>query len=507
MKIFKMIFNRIFVVGLALILQIVVLIAFMNHFYEAYVPYKVVQIILTIIVFLIIVSKTENPEFKIPWLVLVIAFPILGTPLYLMFASNRMPSKMKKGFRSIYDEVEKLQIDANMDPKIKEISDEYFGDIQYIRNTSFLNPHLHCDTQYFKIGEAFFEDALLELKKAKHFIFLEYFIIDDGDMWNQIHSILLEKVTEGVDVRVMYDDFGSASKIPANFCKKLNAEGIKCCKINPFIPIISSIYNNRNHRKILVIDGKVGYTGGLNIADEYINLTHPYGKWKDNAIKLVGKAVNNLTIMFLQVYNATSKVSDDYMHFINVEEENIDNGIVFPYGDGPKPIYQDQVAENAYLNIINRANKYVYITTPYLICDYVLINALCTAAKRGVKVVLITPMIPDKKLIFMMTRSNYKPLMQAGVKIYQYAPGFIHAKTILSDDVVGMVGTINLDFRSLVHHFENGVWMYKTSALKDIKEDIEKTLEESVLQDEKSIKSNVFTKIVVSIFKLFQVLF
>lgn len=362
----------------------------------------------------------------------------------------------------------------------------------------------------------FLKDLLIELKRAKKFIFMEYFIIKPGMMWDSIHEVLIDKVKENVDVRIIYDDIGSLGYLESDYYKKLQKEGIKCYKFNPFYPILSGIYNNRDHRKITIIDGKIAYTGGINIGDEYINLKSPYGHWKDSAIKLNGPAVNNLTKMFLEMYNSISKNEEDIEKYIklNIEENNnnLDNintdyGFVHPFGDGPKPIYKEQIAENNFINMINNAKKYVYITTPYLIIDYNLTTSLRSAALKGVDVRIITPHIPDKKIIFNLTRSSYKYLLEAGVKIYEYTPGFIHQKSLIVDDNLAFVGTVNFDYRSLVHHYECGVILYNTDSIKDIYIDIKNIIDESQEITLSNFKMRKIDKLISIILFIFSPLF
>ena len=307
---------------------------------------------------------------------------------------------------------------------------------------------------------------------------MEYFIIKQGEMWNSILEILKEKARTGVDVRLVYDDLGCAMYMPKRFIQEMAEYGIKAVPFNPVAPVINLRQNNRDHRKITVIDGYVGFTGGINLADEYINRTHPFGHWKDTGVMLKGEGVWNLTLMFLQTWSMLTHEEDDYSLYYSdkyYEEAFETDGFVQPYGD--TPVDDEIVGENIYLNMINKAKKYVYITTPYLIIDNEMFTALTLAAKSGIDVRIITPGIPDKKLVYMVTQSYYHHLIQAGVKVYQYEPGFIHAKTVVVDDVVATVGTVNFDYRSLYLHFECGVWMFNSSAILDIKEDYLATLE------------------------------
>ena len=323
-------------------------------------------------------------------------------------------------------------------------------------------------------------------------------------MWDGIHEILKQKAAAGVEVRVMYDDIGCAGLLPGSYYKKLKKEGIDCVKFNPFRPVVSGIHNNRDHRKITVIDGKVGYTGGVNLADEYINETSRFGHWKDTALKIQGSAVSNLTVLFLQLFDAMRKSFSDFEKYLGTDYESFDeDGYIHPFGDGPKPFYSELVGSNNFINIINSAEKYVWISTPYLIPDYNLLSALRSAAYRGVDVRIITPGIPDKKIIFNMTRSNYKYLLQAGVKIYEYSPGFIHAKEMLADGVTAFVGTVNLDYRSLVHHYECGAVLYKTPCISEIEEGFEETLQASREITDDNFKMNFFASLLNGILDLF----
>ena len=308
---------------------------------------------------------------------------------------------------------------------------------------------------------------LEELKKAEKFIFFEYFIVNHGEMWNSILEILEEKAKKGVDVRVMYDDLGCLSTLKSSYPKELDKKGIKCVAFNKLKPFAGVIMNNRDHRKILVIDGKVAFSGGINIADEYINKITKYGHWKDNAIRVKGDAVWNYTVMFLSIWNSFRHEDGDYTKFKYKFDNNINNGFVIPYGE--TPLDEEVTGEDIYLNIINQANKYVYIFTPYLIIDTDVINALNLAAKRGVDVRVVIPGIPDKKVVYTLSESYVEPLIKGGVKVYKYTPGFVHSKVFVADDNIATVGTINMDYRSLYLHFECGCYFENVDVIKDIK--------------------------------------
>ena len=367
--------------------------------------------------------------------------------------------------------------------------------------------HIFTNTKqtYFSSGEKYHESLLKDLQNAKKFIYLEYFIIEEGEFWNSILDILKEKVKEGVEVKVAFDDIGCMSTLPGNYAKILKKFGIDATPFSRLRGSADSEFNNRNHRKITVIDGIVGYTGGINIADEYINAFAKYGHWKDAGIRLEGEAVWELTRLFLIDFGINIK------HLLNMREDlypaaNHDqkcSGYIVPFGDGPKPLYERRVGKTVVQNLLANATRYVYITTPYLIIDNELCVSIENAALRGVDVRIVVPHIPDKKIVFNMTRSYYKRLMDAGVKIYEYEPGFIHAKTYLADDKYAMIGTINLDYRSLVHHFENGVWMYDCESIKDIKEDIDSTINKSILVTQNMLKTNIFNRFFRALVRIF----
>jgi cardiolipin synthase len=381
------------------------------------------------------------------------------------------------------------------------------GQAEYLHKSSGACLRLEGETDYFPMGEDMFPVLVEELKKAKHFIFMEYFIVEEGKFWNTILDVLKEKVNEGVEVRFMYDDVGSIGKVSVAYAKKLRTFGINAQVFRPFRPFVSVMHNNRDHRKITVIDNEVAFTGGVNLADEYINEVERFGRWKDNSVMVKGEAVKDFTNMFLTLWDLQAGVVSNYRKYTSYpqypSESKHGNGFVCVYGDGPKPMYMEQVGKNVYLNILNSATEYVYITTPYLVCDNELLSAIRHAAERGVDVRMITPHIPDKKSVYMITRSNYGMLLEGGVKIYEYTPGFIHAKTFVSDDKYAVVSTINLDYRSLVHHYECGLWMYGTATVQKVKDDLLSTMAESheVSRDEAKLSvPQEFLKSMLQIF-------
>ena len=354
------------------------------------------------------------------------------------------------------------------------------------------------------MGEDMFDAMLSDLKTAEKFIFLEYFIIEEGIFWNGILDILKEKVRNGVDVRVIYDDVGCMMTLPGDYYKILQSYGIKSVRFSPLRGQADNEFNNRSHRKIMVIDGKIGYTGGVNIADEYINQKTLFGKWKDVGIRLEGEAVNQLTAIFLGDYELNVKTPvGDFSEYFVFENSISDEGYVVPFGDGPSPLYNHRVAKTMIMNMLNQSQSYVYMMSPYLIIDNELCQAMENAAMRGIDVRIITPHIPDKKIVFTMTQSYYKRLTEAGVRIFEYEPGFVHAKVYLSDDQYAIVGTVNLDYRSLVHHFENGVWLYNHNVISDIKNDVLDTVSQSIEMNSSNIKNSIPKRFVRSIVRIF----
>ncbi len=508
----KIIFNRFTLVAVALILQIIFSISLpyaLSYFFPEIFGtlYSWVNLIINLfalILLIYLINSNMIVEGKLTWCIVVLIFPIFGLTIYLIFVRHKPPYKYEKYYEYAKKSIEKYQVKYDFeDKKLMEDLGKYYGQFEYLYNIWNMKTYSNTEVKYLATGEIFFAELLTELKKAEKYIFMEYFIIERGEMWNEILKILLDKVANGVEVRLMYDDMGTIRKLPSNYAKKLNKLGIKCVRFNSFVPILSAFHNNRDHRKITIIDGKVGFMSGLNIADEYINVKQKFGYWKDTGVKLTGEAVQSLLFMFAHLYNGQAQINEDLSKYIPEYSSNNDGdkGYVCPYGDGPSYVYNDHIAENVYLNIINQAERYIWITTPYLIIDNKLTNALCNASRRGVDVKIITPHIPDKKIIFAMTRSNYKILQASGVKILEYEKGFVHSKQVLCDDKLAVVGTINFDYRSLLHHYECGVLMFETPCLKDIKRDFERMIEISI--NMKDFKQNAFVRVMCAICKLF----
>ena len=459
--------------GLQLTFYVLSILVFQRYFVHAYVLCSVLSILVT----LGIASKRSHPDYRAGWLVVIIAFPVFGTLFYLFFGGSQISDRQRRRLARL-DELTSKAL-GRSEALVDELAtrDSAAGNqSRYLIRASGYPPHLHTRTEYLPQGEIFFRRLLEELEKAERYIYLEFFILKEGVMWDSILNLLEEKARAGVDVRVLYDDIGSLFTLPKHYAKTLQERGIACAPFNPFVPVVNLRLNNRDHRKICVIDGKVGFTGGMNLSDEYINQWERFGHWKDTGILLEGSAVWNLVVMFLTMWDYTTGVEENYEDFRPSQtwlEEIPTDGIVQPYD--ASPLAQESVGAGVYMNLINHAQRYLYVTTPYLILDDAMVNAFCRAARSGVDVRIITPHIPDKRYVFELTRANYNPLLEAGVRIFEYTPGFIHAKTFAVDDAYGVVGTINLDYRSLYLHFEDGVWLYHNSAVLDVRNDFLKT--------------------------------
>ena len=474
-KILRFITQRVVITALLIVLQALLLFGFIWKLDNYFVYFYAGSVLLSLLITLGIINSKSNPAYKIAWLIPILLFPVFGGLVYLLFGSDRTGRYLRKKLQGIGTEMDNVIGVAYRRSGVEQLPPDAANQSRYISHCAYCPPYQNTTTEYLPLGEVKFERMVEELKKAKHYIFLEYFIIQEGKMWNTILDILRQKAAEGVDVRVIYDDMGCIMILPTGYDRTLEQMGIKCRIFNPFVPILSSRFNTRDHRKICVIDGNVGFTGGINLADEYINAYEKHGHWKDTSILLKGEAVFNLTVMFLSMWDyldGTTGKTDYSRYYPTVWDENA-KGYVQPFADNP--LDDEAVGETVYLNLINKAKRYVYITTPYLILSSEMFTALTSAAKCGVDVRIITPHVPDKWYVHAVSRSHYQPLIEAGVKIYEYTPGFIHAKTFVVDDDYAVVGTINLDYRSLYLHFECAVWMYQTPSVAQVRDDFFKT--------------------------------
>ena len=470
---------------------------------------RVVLVIFELIVFFTIVNKKENPEYKIPWITVIFLLPSLAIILYVFFANHGLKGKDKKivnETRRILEEKYRVNSDERMQFK-NDVPIKYRSIFKYLRHMTKMVSSSHNHVTYYKNGEAFFPELITSLKKAKEFIFLEFFIIGEGKWWTEIEAILLDKASNGVEVRLIYDDLGSFGILPNNYPKTLRKKGIKCYKFHPFKPLLSGTYNNRDHRKIAIIDHYEAYTGGMNLADEYANTIERFGYWKDTMVKIEGPGISNLISIFLQNYDLASRNVSDYDKYLDYNYKLYDDeGYIFPFGDGPGGYsYNEPIGEENYLQIINSTEYDLLISTPYFIPTYRLMEALKASSKRDVNVKLFLPGIPDKKIVYWLAKSDFNDLIKAGVHIYIYKPGFNHEKEMVSDGKIAFCGTINFDFRSLTHHFECGVTMYDTPCIKEMIDDFNEMENESIEVTE-YVKMSLLQRLVANIFKVFRTL-
>ena len=428
--------------------------------------------LLSLFMMLYLVRKDENSAYKIGWIVLMGVLPLLGGALYLSFGNKRPAKRLRSKLQAV-DDAHKADL-AQQPGQTDGLDASGLGMSRYLARYGRYPAWKNTAAQYFACGEAMYPQLLADLDKAEKFIFLEFFILRSGKMWDGVEQILRRKAAQGVDVRLIYDDFGSLLGLPSDFVIRMEKAHIRCIPFNPVVPLVSLVMNHRDHRKIVVVDGNVAYTGGVNLADEYINAEQRFGYWKDAAIRLEGAAVWNFTVMFLNVWNAFRLQETDYTAFAPTRLPAVQDGVVQPYADSP--LDEEPLAETVYLDILSQAQRYVYIYTPYLAVGEEMLDALKSAAKRGVDVRLILPGIPDKKLVFRLSRSYYLPLLRAGVRIYEFTPGFLHAKCYVSDDRVAVVGSINMDYRSLFLHFECGTLLFHNSQIAALRKDVERTL-------------------------------
>ena len=466
------------IVAVSVLLQLgwLLLIVFELNRYSAYI--SLITGIIASLAVLRLYSKDTNSAYKLPWIMLLMALPVMGLSLYLLTDAALSTKGIRRRMQTIRGKItghlrQKADVLASLEKTDLALANQF----RYISNFEKSPVYTNTAVKYYSHGSLAFADLKRDLEKAERFIFMEYFIIQDGICFNELRDILVRKAKEGVDVRLMYDDIGSIGLVNWRYARQLNREGIRCQVFNPAIPVLNLFMNHRDHRKITVIDGKVGYTGGYNLSDEYFGLRFPYGLWKDTGIRLEGEAVKNLTATFLELWTLTGREGEDFGRFLEVSHSVPASGYVQPFGDSP--LDREHSAENAYINMISHAKRYVWLMTPYLIITDELRRALELAARRGVDVRILTPGIPDKKTVYAVTRSYYADLVRGGVRVFEYSPGFLHAKQCVCDGELAMIGTSNLDFRSLYLHFENDVLLCGCDAVGDMQADFLKTFDES----------------------------
>jgi cardiolipin synthase len=470
--------RRVLIIALLLFqILLIIFLAIGSGTYFRYINFGLYGI--SVWVCLYILNKKEKPAYKLIWIFLILLFPIFGGLVYVVFHTQTIPRKLERRTNQLKRLYKPLfLLPGNSLPLLKEQHGENAPQSHYLQEYAGFPVYTQTETEFFVSGEAFFKQALAELEKAEKYIFLEFFILRHGIMLDSIMEILERKAAAGLDVRIIYDDLGCFMSLPSDYKDELRQKGIKCFVFNPFKPVLSSLQNNRDHRKLICIDGKVAFTGGMNLADEYINALERFGHWKDAAIMLKGKAAWSFTLIFLEMWNIQEGIKkDEPLSFYPWEDNECNNendGFVQPYADSP--IDTENVGEHVYIQIINNAREYVYINTPYLVVDDNLLSALTLSAKRGVDVRIITPYRWDKWIVAVASRSYYRHLIQSGIKIYEYSQGFNHSKTFVSDDRTATVGTTNLDFRSLYLHFECGALMHESKAVMEVKDDFLRTL-------------------------------
>jgi cardiolipin synthase len=465
---------RIVLVGLAVLAQLFLLILLVTLLRQNSVYIYFLLEVLGLIGALVLANKNDNSTYTISWLIIILVLPVFGFLLYLLWGRTSLHGRKSKMIRAVLAQKNRwLKKDPEVQAQLQQTYPSVHTMACYLEQDGF-PLYKNTTSRYFELGELQFDEMLNDMKKAQKFIFLEYFILAQGQLWDRFHKVLKRKASQGVDVRLLFDDMGSIIVLPDNLLRELKNEKIMAHRFNPVHKHISRFYvNYRNHQKIAVIDGNIGYIGGTNLADEYANLYTKHGHWKDTAIRMEGDAVWSLTITFLQMWMSETGIQEDcFLYRPTVEMKG--DGFYLPFSDGPVN-NPDNPAEMMYLKMIFNAKDYVYITTPYLVIDNPMLDALCAAARGGVEVRIITPKIWDHWYVHMVTRSNYGRLIEAGVRIYEYTPGYIHAKTIISDDEHAITGSINMDYRSFYLHFENGVWMCGTPVLKDIIRDLNET--------------------------------
>ena len=505
--VFKIVFSRTLIIILMLLLQLLVLLGSFKWL-EQYLWFVWEGMsFLGAFLIIYITNRDEPAEFKMSWIIPICLFPVFGALIYVFVAGNFGAIGLKARLGQCVKETEGL-LETSLKAKeaVSKQSAPFRGFANYMEHTAGFPVYHNSNAHYYALGEDKYEDLLLELKKAQKFIFLEYFIIERGEMWDSVLEILKEKVQEGVEVRVMYDGMCSLVLLPYKYPRKLEKYGIKAKMFSPIVPFLSTTQNNRDHRKILIIDGKVAFTGGVNLADEYINKVVRFGHWKDVAVKITGEAVKSFTVMFLQMWNVYLKGNEKedysaYLKDIEYERPLYADGFIIPYGD--TPTRREEVGKKVYESIITGATRYVHIMTPYFIVDREFVDTMRYAAQRGVEVSMILPHIPDKKYAYYIARTSYPELLKAGVKVYEYIPGFVHAKIFVSDDNCATVGTVNLDYRSFYHHFECGAYFYDNQVVVKIEEDFQKTLEKCQLVTEDYYrKIPLYQKIMGRVLKL-----
>lgn len=476
----SIIFGRTGVIMLLLLLQIGVLIESYTYLQEKMLFIDSAMRILAVFLVIYLVNCRSNPAIKMVWIMIIMLFPVFGTLMYAFVETQVSVKWINARLNNMHLMTGHYWFqNKDVQENLKQVSPQTASLAHYVCQYGGFPAYENTSVRYFNCGEDKIEELIRQLEKAEKFIFMEYFIVAKGYVWDHVLDVLKRKAAQGVEVRFMYDGTCTVSLLPPNYAKKLEKEGIQCRVFSPIRPALSTHQNNRDHRKVVVIDGRVAFTGGVNLADEYVNRRIRFGHWKDTAIMLEGEAVRSFTLMFLEMWNVAKnqKVEDfePYLEADSRREPMKGDGFVIPYGDSP--VDRERVGEMVYMDILNTAKRYVHIMTPYLILDNEMMTALQFAAKRGVEVAIIMPHVPDKWYAFVLAKTYYNELLDAGVQIYEYTPGFVHAKVFVSDDERAVVGTINMDYRSLYLHFECAAFLYQNEEIPNIEKDFQATLQ------------------------------
>jgi cardiolipin synthase len=491
--------SKAMITAVLLLIQFALIFLIQIRFSNLFVYYYFISFGIAVLLSIRVINRKMNSGYKIAWILMLLVFPTFGPWLYVTLngdtfkrISAKKISKIEQSVKERFGEGEYFSFDKEYGRLLSD----------YIRNYSFSTPVKNTCSKYFKSGEDFFESLVNDLRMAEHHIYMEYFIIRNGYMWNEIKKILAEKAKSGVDVRILVDDFGSIDGFSKKEKRSIRDAGINIKFFNPFVPIITTVLNNRDHRKICVIDTKIAYCGGVNIADEYINLDEKYGHFKDSGIAMYGEASYNFEVFFLSLWKYVSSVETE---IVRPEYPQVDKGIFQPYADHPTD--DEFISKNIYMNMINRAEKYVYISTPYFAVDDEILTSILNSAKSGVDVRLILPHIPDKLLVNQVAKSHYKTLISAGVKVYEYEKGFNHSKLVVVDDTMATVGSVNFDYRSFYLSYECGVWMYRTDSIPSVKEDFLDMMDKSIEITEEKAKTSFIVRIFRGILAAFSPMF
>lgn len=476
----RLLTNKIFMVGLIVIAEFAIVVALIWNLSLNYAFMHAFFVFLSVLLIIYITNRNDDPYYRLAWTIIILVIPPIGAVCYLIFGGKKVPKKLRERISDTYSKDAFLQDESfGILEESIEATPRWARLVKYLMASSHYPIYKNTEATYLASGEEKFLHMKEEIRKAEKFVFLEYFIIKEGLMWQELLVILRKKVEEGVDVRLMYDDWGCA--LFRDLKKQCEEAGIVCVEFNPLVARLAIQMNNRDHRKICVVDGRVGFIGGINLADEYINIGSKFGHWKDTAVMIEGDAVHSLTLMFLQFFRYyTGEIENPNDYKFDFGDLENAQGYVMPFADAPTDNYD--LGLDAHLSMINNARDYIYIQTPYLIVGHEVIQALELAARSGVDVRIIVPHIPDKKIVNHVTKSNYQILIESGVRIYEYEPGFVHSKTFVADDQIALVGTTNMDFRSYYLHFECSILFINNNIVGDCYDDVMHTITENAIE-------------------------